>query len=165
LVTDFGRCSFPSDELGKRFGVDMSLRVTSDLANETANGTLFSRDNNQIGDHPIMSGRNDSERVDRVLTWAGQSLKGPPGSTELLKFADTAVEQNDGGGTISAAGRAQGVAIEYGKGRVVVMGEAGEFSAQVVGPDDHFGMNAPGCDNRKMVLNMMHWLSNLKNEK
>ncbi|HEX4145934.1 MAG TPA: M56 family metallopeptidase [Pirellulales bacterium] len=163
LVTDFEPWGSPSGELGKRFGVDMSFRVTYDPANNTGNGLLFSRDKNLIGDHPIMNGRNEAERVDRVLTWAGQSLKGPPGSTPLLKFADSAIEQDDGGGTISAAGRNQGLALEYGKGRVIVMGEAGELSAQIVGTDDRFGMNAPGCDNRKMALNMMHWLSNLKN--
>ena len=110
LVTDFEPWGSPSNELGKRFGVDMSHRVTDDPANETHSGLLFSRDKNQIGDHPIMNGRSDSERVGRVLTWAGQSMKGPPGSTALLKFADTAIEQEEGGGTISAAGRNQGLA-------------------------------------------------------
>jgi hypothetical protein len=47
-----------------------------------------------------------------------------------------------------------------GKGRVVVMGEAAELSAQLIG-DEKFGMNVPGIDNRQMALNIMHWLSGL----
>ena len=61
----------------------------------------------------------------------------------------------------SAAGRAQGVAFSLGKGRVVVMGEAAELSAQVIGDGRKFGMNVPGIDNRQMALNIMHWLSGL----
>ena len=63
-----------------------------------------------------------------------------------------------------AAGRGmQGLALKYGKGRVVVMGEAAELSAQIYGVDpvEKMGMNVPGCDNRKMALNLMHWLSGL----
>ena len=109
-----------------------------------------------------MTGRNKSEQVDRVLTFAGQSLKGPAESVALLKFADTARQEGDGVST-SAAGRNQGLALKYGKGRVVVMGEAAELSAQIYGVDpvEKMGMNVPGCDNRKMALNLMHWLSGL----
>ena len=35
----------------------------------------FTRVNNLLGDHPILSGRDGSERIDRVLTFAGQSLR------------------------------------------------------------------------------------------
>jgi hypothetical protein len=42
------------------------------------------------------------------------------------------------------------------------MGEAGDLSAQVYGdPPQKMGMNVPGCDNRKMALNIVHWLSRL----
>ena len=147
--------------MGKRFGVEMSLYVTTDPANETESGLLFSRDKDQLGNRPIMLGRNESERVDRVLTFTGQSLLGPTGSVALLKFADSAIEDHDGK-SMSAAGRTQGVALRFGRGRVVVMGEAGQLSAQVVGnPPEKFGMNRNDCDNRKMVLNLVHWLSGL----
>ena len=53
------------------------------------------------------------------------------------------------------------MAFSLGKGRVVVMGEAAELSAQVVGDGEKFGMNVPGIDNRQMALNIMHWLSGL----
>ncbi|HEX4146680.1 MAG TPA: hypothetical protein VHY91_24470 [Pirellulales bacterium] len=161
LVTDHEPFGSASNMLAGRFGVEMSNRVTSDPANGAERGLLFARDKERIGDHAITKGRDLSERVNRVLTFTGQSLKGPPGSVAFLKFADTAVER-DGEKEISAAGRAQGVALTQGKGRVVVTGEAAELSAQIVGfPPMRFGMNARGCDNRQMVLSIMHWLSGL----
>jgi hypothetical protein len=102
-----------SEELGKRFGADMSLLTTVDRANETDNGLLFSREKHQLGDHAIFRGRNKSEQVNRVLTFVGQSLKGPSGSVQLLKFSETA--QNVGHDKkISAAGRRGGRLIGAG---------------------------------------------------
>ena len=98
-----------------------------------------------------------------MLTFTGQSLKGPPGSVQLLKFADTAQEYGlDEKEHIPAAGRAQGIAFKFGRGRVVVMGEAADLSAQIYGdPPIPMGMNVPGSDNRKLALNIAHWLSGL----
>ncbi|MGZ9100481.1 MAG: hypothetical protein ACXW3O_12330 [Brevundimonas sp.] len=65
----------------------------------------------------------------------------------------------------SAAGRAQGLAFTHGAGRVVVLGEAGMLSAQLVRfgddrPDMRFGMNV-ATGNPQFGLNIMHWLSGL----
>ena len=160
LITDHEPYGSASADLGKQFGVEMSLRVTSDPANESRDGLLFARDKDQLGDHPILQGRDQSERVNRVLTFTGQSLKGPPESVALLKFSETAIEREGKNQEISAAGRAQGVALKYGRGRVVIMGEAAQLSAQVAG-NEPMGMNVPGCDNRRMALNLMHWLTGL----
>ncbi|HEU4558771.1 MAG TPA: DUF4350 domain-containing protein [Longimicrobium sp.] len=65
----------------------------------------------------------------------------------------------------SAAGRAQGVALRFGAGRVVVLGEAAMLSAQRIvlpGRDPiRMGMNVPGSDDQQFALNVMHWLSRL----
>jgi hypothetical protein len=65
------------------------------------------------------------------------------------------------GEPVPARGRAQGVALEWGRGRVVVPGEAGMLSAQRGRDGAPVGMNFPGYDNRQLVLNLMHWLSRL----
>jgi hypothetical protein len=64
-------------------------------------------------------------------------------------------------GTTSARGRAQGIALESGQGRVVVLGEAGMLSAQRDRRGQPVGMNFPGYDNRQLALNILHWLSRL----
>ena len=63
-------------------------------------------------------------------------------------------------------GRAQGIALTFGQGRIVVLGEAAMLSAQVTRTTDppgttRAGMNVPGYDNRQFVLNTLHWLSRL----
>ncbi|HUY91298.1 MAG TPA: hypothetical protein VMV10_21345 [Pirellulales bacterium] len=163
LITDHEPFGSASQELASRFGVEMSAKVANDPANSTKDGLLFSRDKALIADHPITNGRDESERVNRVLTFTGQCLKGPPGSVAFLKLADTAI-QFDRETQTSAAGWSQGIAFGFGKGRVVVFGEAGQLSAQVYGLPPHaMGMNVPGCDNRQMALNVMHWLTRLIN--
>ena len=172
LIADHAPMGAANERLGLRFGVDMSKGYTGDPKNkdEEARGNstlLFSRDNKLLGDHPITSGRNQSERISKVISFTGQSLKGPAGSVAFMKLGDTAVDVMPAppgveGKETSAAGRAQGIAFELGKGRVVVMGEAGMLSAQLAGPQKtKFGMNRPAIDNRQLGLNIMHWLSRL----
>jgi hypothetical protein len=162
LITDHAPFGSAAQSLADRFGVNMSKGYTADPANSEGGETslVFTRKNNLLGDHPILKGRDASERINRIQTFTGQSLKGPARSVAILKLGDTAVDAGDDGEPKSAAGRAQGIAFPFGKGRVVVMGEAAELSAQLVG-NERFGMNVPGLDNRQMALNIMHWLSGL----
>lgn len=52
----------------------------------------------------------------------------------------------------------QATAFKYGKGRVIVTGEAAMLTAQVSN-GEKAGMNVPGIDNRQLVLNMVRWLT------
>jgi hypothetical protein len=166
LITDHEPFGSSAESLGKRFGVEMSKTVARDPANlaTDSRGLLFSRDKKLVGDHPITRGRNESERINRVKTFTGQALKGPEGSTPLLNFASTASIRGGKKG-VSADGQSQGVALKFGQGRVVVLGEAAQLSAQLTGMERNsnnmMGMNAPGSDNRQFALNIMHWLSGL----
>ena len=92
----------------------------------------------------------------------------PAGSTPFLTLASTAREypSREAGFAEgrSATGRATGVALTFGEGRVVVLGEAAMLSAQVFrvpGRELRLGMEYPACDNRQLALNIMHWLSRL----
>jgi len=49
------------------------------------------------------------------------------------------------------------IAMQFGKGRVIVLGEAAMMSAQLTAREHRpFGMNVPGIDNRQLALNIMH---------
>ena len=159
LITDHEPYGSASEALAQRFGVVMNTSGTLDPANidEKIGALVFSRERQLLVDHPITNGRDWSEQINRVATFYGQALIGPVGSTPFLRFADTATYES-ANGEYSAAGWAQGVALPYGAGRVVVMGEAAELSAQLAGLEP-MGMNVPGIDNRQMALNIMHWLS------
>jgi hypothetical protein len=156
--------------LAQRFDIDMSKGYTSDPDNYDKDSNnqgfiVYTRESGRLADHPITRGRNADEKLNKVIAFTGQSLKGPAASVAFLKLADTARDQIPGSSSqpTSAAGRAQGIALEYGKGRVIIMGEAAMLSAQVItGPSQlKFGMNRPGIDNRQLTLNIMHWLSGL----
>jgi hypothetical protein len=154
--------------LATRLGIEMSKGETIDPANTDKEfgspGVLvYSRENHLLADSSITNGRSDTERVNRVIVFAGQSLKGPSGSEAFLKLAETAVDEiAPPGKNAPAAGRAQGIAFRAGKGRVVVLGDAAMLSAQLTGTDNQpFGMNVPNIDNRILALNIMHWLSGM----
>ncbi len=79
-----------------------------------------------------------------------------------MRLAETAMDRSSVDNSfVPAGGRSQGIAFIHGKGRVVVLGEAGALSAQFMQGNIPFGMNAEGNDNRQLALNIMHWLSGL----
>ena len=177
LIADEAPFGSAAANLARRFNVDLSKGSTRDSANHEKGSdnqywVVYSRDNKLLLDHPITAGRNDEEKINRVIAFNGQSVKGPDGSAAFLKLADTAVDVS---GELSgpdrkeqtAAGRAQGIAMKFGKGRVVVMGEADMLSALMGGPggNEPMGMNYPGIDNKQLALNVMHWLSGLLKER
>lgn len=166
FIADHAPMGSAAETLATRFGVGMSKAYTLDSANSPPEDNnpgfiVYSRDNKLLGDHPITRGRNAAERINRIISFTGQSLKGPEGSVAFMKLADTAGDAlPDRNEEVSAAGRSQGLALALGKGRVVVMGEAGMLSAQLAGTGKlPFGMNRPGFDNRQLALNIMRWLS------
>ena len=167
LIADHAPMGAATQVLADRFGVNMSKMFTVDQQNYDKESNnpgfiVYTRESGRLADHPITSGRNATERVNRIIAFTGQSLKGPADSFAFMKLADSAMDAMPGGNSqpISAAGRSQGLAMLFGKGHVVVLGEAGMLSAQLAGPNRMpFGMNKPGIDNRQLALNTVHWLS------
>ena len=179
LVADHAPYGSAAKNLANTFGVDMRDGYTKDAEHCYRQNRIlfdwqlvFTRDNRLLADHPITRGRNRQEYLQRVMTFGGQSLKGPDNSTAILKLADTAFDHPSFNSrkTTPAAGRAQAVAFPFGKGRVVVLGEAAVLTAQVLWiegqpPQSHMGMNVAGFDNRQFTLNIMHWLAGILDEK
>ncbi len=178
LITDQPPFSTAVLTLAARFDVSLTKGYTIDSfkynrGSDDRTELVFSREDGLIGDHPICNGRDQAERINRIMTFTGTSLKGPSGSVALLKLGYTAMdvlppdrppltgEQELDYKTVSAAGRAQGVALQFGKGRVVMLTEAAMLTAQVAPRGFQFGMNVPGFDNRQLALNIIHWLSGL----
>jgi hypothetical protein len=169
LIADHAPMGSANQIMADRFGVNMSKMFTVDNQNYDKESNnpgfiVYTRESGRLVDHPITRGRNDAERINKIIAFTGQSLKGPADSVAFMKLADSAVDAMPGSNTDppSAAGRAQGLALTLGKGRVVVLGEAAMLSAQLGGPNKTaFGMNRPGIDNKQMALNIVHWLSGL----
>jgi hypothetical protein len=180
LIADHWPMGGAAVKLSEAFGIGMSQGVTTDSMHCDGDDSaiVYSRENGLLGSHPIVEGRSPEERVGRVVTFTGQSLGVPAAGVALLKLSATAADHKPGepkivkegndvrvipqyGDPEPATGRAQGVALEFGKGRVVVLAEAAMMTAQISGRGEPFGMNVPGNDDRKFALNIMHWLSGL----
>lgn len=194
LIADHTPFGAAAEKLAGQFGVETGKGFVFDLEHcDEGNPTslIFSRENELLGEHPILRGRNQSEEVGRVVAFTGQSLGVPAGAIALLKLGAGAREapkrgalraaveavaaktpaQSDSANTVDSrrvGGRAQGIAMKFGKGRVVVLGEAAMFSAQVIRfgeggrlQERKMGMNVPGNDDKQFALNVVRWLSGL----
>ena len=133
---------------------------------------VFSLENGLLPDHPITRGSDEWEKIEGVSTISGGSMQGPPGSASLLLLSPTAVDWVPSStprapsnttpqaqardfnpcpscDQVSAAGRNQGIAFVFGRGRVVMIGE---MSALV-------DYSVPGMQNRQFALNIVRWLN------
>jgi len=177
LIADHTPFGATAAALAERFGVEMGKGYawTPDPATHEPTFTIaYTHESGLSKDHPITRG------VQKVVAFTGQSLSIPPGGTALLKFVDPSYESLPAtaeadqiafrtGKPVAArkiTNRAQAVAFDSGKGRVVMTGEAAMFSAQVIRFTDQgklveskMGMNVPGNDNQTFLLNIMHWLT------
>lgn len=188
LIADHTPFGAAAEGLAARFGVTMGTGYAFVLTDGGADlTTTLVYPAEAFGEHPIFAGRDASERVDGVTAFTGQSLDGPEGATVLLHMTDGVRESldlptlqaladrlddaGDPGAAVAELSKpalpAQGLAFAHGQGRVVVLGEAGMLSAQLIRyppesgqADRRFGMNAaPG--NARFGLNIMHWLTGL----
>lgn len=159
FIADHYPMGSAAEILAKRFDVLMSKGMTDEYE--------FTAERGLAVDHPILRGRSPEETVKVLKTFTGQSLQGPPDATVLIALPADAKEmipdpQNPEKGKpieVQMVYPAQGLAFAFGKGRVVVLGEAAMMTAQVTSKGEKFGMNVSGIDNRQFALNTMRWLA------
>jgi hypothetical protein len=167
LIADhapFGKSATP---LAAAFGVEMGngyVAVRHD-------GKVTSRiefSGQQLGAHPIIAGAGPGGRVRRVETFTGQSLSVPAGAVALLVLPEDALEvagppqvdalrRGESAPGLRVGGRAQAVALDYGKGRVVIAGEAAMFTAQQMQSGAKVGLDI--ADDQRFARNVMAWLA------
>jgi hypothetical protein len=128
---------------------------------------LASRANGLLTEHAITRGRDGSERVSAVVLFGGTSMCGPRGSDVLIRVGPTAEQRIAAGdpGESQALGCGQALAFAFGKGRVVVTGDANGFvTAQerdLGTKRAKVGLGMSDAQNRQFTLNAVHWLSRL----
>src|SRR5438094_280584 len=121
LIADHAPMGAANQILAQRFAVNMSKMFTIDPQNYDKDSNnpgfiVYTRESGRLVDHAITRGRNNAERVNKIITFTGQSLKGPADSVAFLKLADSAEDAMPGLNTnpAPAAGRAQGIAMSFG---------------------------------------------------
>lgn len=176
LIADHDPFGSATAGLAKAFGVGMSSVWTTDTlrssgAEGKATWLVFSEENKGLGRHAILQSEVPGTAVKRVITFTGQSLSFDPGWTSILQLSQEArnyYERSDAEASASdttkyvpAPGQSQLIAREYGKGRIVVAGEAAMFTSQkarLFFKTYRAGFNYGDYDNKDLVLNTLRWL-------
>ena len=170
LIADHMPFPGAAENLAAEFGVFMHNGFA--MVDGGDDGRIgFSRAAGSLADHPITRGRTREERVDSVISFTGQAFRLQDngdalmtlGRNIILLMPEVAWQFSKLTPAFLASGLLQGAAVQYGKGRIAVFGEAAMFSAQVAGPNRMpMGMNDPSApQNPQFLLNIMHWLSGL----
>ncbi|VGO18974.1 hypothetical protein [Pontiella sulfatireligans] len=167
LIADHMPFAGAARDLAETFGFQFNNGFAFGL--EKSGGMQFDRETATLQDHEITNGSQPAERIDHVMTFTGQAFSAPPAAAPLLVFGEgcyslmpqKAWKFDETTPQVPVEGWLQGAALEYGKGRVCVFGEAAGFTAQVSGGQARkTGMNADGAEqNAQFVLNVLHWLS------
>lgn len=154
-----------SEGLAALLGVRLRGRLVVDLGHSDGNPArlVFSRENGLLGAHPIVDGFADAPAVNRVVTFGGQALEAPPGAAVLLKLSGSATELARAGAPTTTGqpvpGLAHAVAIERGRGRVVVLGDTHILTADAVAGGPPTGLTWARTNNERFVRYVMRWLS------
>jgi len=176
LIADHAPFGTAAADLAHAFGVEMGQGYVG--AHEDGKiGFAIDFADGQLGDHPILHGRNAAEAIRHVRSFTGQSLAGPAAATGLLVLPADAEEvaapsealallKGEAAKATPVGGRPQALAMPVGKGRLVVAGEAAMFSAQLFRRPDRpvrpIGLTV--ADDQQFALNTLHWLSRLIGE-
>ncbi len=175
LIADHFPFGSAVEQLANELGIEFQKGMVQDsmFFDQRSNDhsqLVFSKANKLLASHTITDG------VDQVITFTGQSIKCKDSTcVSFLTLSDAAYDMTprtnvvrDGDDTRvevtydtprSAKGRSQGVALEFGKGRIVCLGEAAMLTAQKTRDNNPVGMNH-NADNKQLALNIMHWLTN-----
>jgi len=166
LIADHMPMGGAAADLAASFG----FKFTNGFAGDTArNGpAFFFRKDSTLLSCSITNGRNAGETVNKVVTFTGQAFRTPVGANSILRFdkryvlmeTDTAWIFNSRTRYTPIKDWSQGSYMKYGKGRLVVFGEAAMFTAQLAGQAKaKVGMNSEYAEeNYKLLLNIVHWL-------
>lgn len=166
LVADHMPFAFAAAKLGAAFGV---TRWEDGFAmqDDPAALDLFDRASG-LADQPITRGAGNDPPVTRIRTFTGSAFTAPEATPLIVLDRRFTVLTPDEPWQFTAetprkpgAGLLQGASLSFGKGRVVLLGEAAFMTSQLkAGSNDVAGFGAKGAEqNPQFVLNMMHWLA------
>jgi hypothetical protein len=171
LIADHMPFADASKDLANTFGFVFTNGFVFDSRTEwrvSRNTAIFSLNEKTLIESIITKGRNSAECVEQIATFTGQGFKIPDDAIPILIFdenyinlmPDTAWVFDEKTRIINAKGLFQGAFKKYGRGKIVVFGEAGMFTAQLAGPKKiKMGMNSEvASENYQLLLNLIHWL-------
>jgi hypothetical protein len=159
LIADHMPFAGAAQSLAQSFGFEYLNCFAFD--NRRRDTERFYRGNQTLAEHEITKG------IDTVVTFTGSAFRIPKGALPLLSLKNytlsspqTAWQFDENTPTLLSKGYYQGACMVYGKGKLVVMGEAAMFTAQLAGPTRNpVGMNQPEArQNIQFLRNIIFWL-------
>jgi hypothetical protein len=168
LIADHMPFAGAANELAEAFGFEYKNCFAKD--DREGMPERFCREDGSLPGNIITDGRNEKEKVDTVIAFTGSAFKIPDGAGPILPLGEyytlymptTAWEFNYNTPKEPGNGYCQGAFMKYGKGKIVVFGEAAMFSAQLAGTGPNqrrAGFNSPQArQNIQLLLNIIHWL-------
>ena len=131
--------------------------------------TTFTLANGTLHENELTKGHKKEEVVTEVATFTGSAFQIPATATPILSFpADHSSLEPDTAWRFHPTTKEialehdwyQGAYMPYGKGKIVVYGEAAMMTAQIAGAQRRkIGFNHPqASQNIQFILNTIHWL-------
>lgn len=164
LIADHMPFPGAAEKLAASFG----FKFYNGFAMKKGGKDIFSVGNGLIV-NTLTKGRSEAETITSLQTFTGQAFEIPENAQAIvvlnskftLKMPTVAWEFKTDTPEISCEGLAQGAYLKYGKGRIVVFGEAAMFTAQLQGKNK-VGMNLKSASqNFQFLLNTIHWLDGI----
>lgn len=162
LIADHMPFAGAAAELAESFGFHFYNGFAMDTTKKNA-GDIFTTAEKTLANLEALSPDN----LDSIATFTGQAFDIPGNAISILNFDHRytllmpeeawAFEKNTS--RLPAKGKSQLAILQYGKGKLVVSGEAAMFTAQIAGGSKKLGMNSPeGRNNYRLLLAIMKWL-------
>lgn len=156
--------------LFNKFGIQLSIGIivdsiyhdTSSIAANKESLLMFTRSNGLLNtQHPITQGERKDETINKIMTYGGGGLKGK-GYVNIFKLSPSATIKKYSVSEPSGIADSQALAGNFGKGKVVALGDCNGFTAMYVMQGSNklsAGMQVREYDWKQFALNTFHWLS------
>lgn len=161
LIADHMPFAGSAQDLARAFDVEMLNCFAMD--NRRRAPERFYKSNQTLINCPL------TRNIDTIVTFTGSAFRLPEKAQPVLALQNytilqpgTAWQFTETTPYSDSEGLCQLGYLSYGRGKVVVSGEAAMFSAQLSGPNQiPFGMNqAEARQNAQLLLQIMEWLDN-----
>jgi hypothetical protein len=132
-------------------------------------GDKFFRSTGTLKNNKITNGRYKTEKIDSVTSFTGQAFEIPEqavpvtvlNSNFTMLIPEVAWEFDKKTKIFNCEGFVQLAFMKFGKGRIVVSGEAAMFTSQRAG-ERSVGMGSDAApQNEQLLLNIIHWLDGI----
>lgn len=140
----------------RALAASFGFQIEQYAAQKNPNAEFFSFANGDLVDGPLTKG------LPQIQTFYGGAFTAPAGATPLMHFDPswTMLVTNAPSRPMTAQDL-RGATLNVGKGRVVLLSEAGAWTAQLAGPKKRLiGFDAPDAlGNKQFIRNVVRWLA------